>query len=237
MQKGDLPMADRQGTHLSVTGTGKVQVAPDEAILHFQILTEGRSAADAVAKNAERTQAVIDAVSAQPNHGVTTSGLAVFPLIDQSPDASGGRIVGFRAMNGVEVTTKPDYVGRIYDAGVAAGANQSSGITFRVQNEAPFREEALRLAVEAAYQEARAVASAANVALGDAESIEVDPGDGIIFFRSEALDAKVATTPVIPERQTISARVMVQFRMRDLPDVRHGKSGNKGVPTRSRGSA
>ena len=217
-------MADRQGTYLSVTGTGKVQVAPDEAIVHLSIVTEGSNAAEAVASNARQAQAVIDAVSAEPNHGVTTSGLSVYPIMSYDPNTSVGSIVGFRATNGVDVTTKPGYVGQIFDAGTAAGANQSSGITFRVQNEAPYREQALRLAVEEAFKEAKIVTDAASIDLRGIESMQVDPGGGVIFYRSEAVDAKAMTTPVIPERQTITARVHVQFRTRDHLDLPQGKA-------------
>jgi uncharacterized protein len=233
--------ADRQRTNLSVTGTGKVQVAPDEAIVHLSVVTDGRTAAEAVAANARQTQAVITAVSAQPNHGVTTSGLSVYPIMSYEPNTSVGTIVGFRATNGVEVMTKPGYVGQIYDAGIAAGATQSSGITFRVQDEGPHREVALRLAIEEAVREAKIVAAAANIALGEVESIQVEPGDGRVFFRSEMLDAKQMTTPVIPERQMITARVHVQFGTRDQLDVRPGPGkldrDGKDVKARSPGSA
>ncbi|HSK01785.1 MAG TPA: SIMPL domain-containing protein [Kofleriaceae bacterium] len=221
-QKG-ISMADRQGTNVTATGTGKVQVAPDEAVVQLSIITEGTTAAEAVAANARYTQAVINAVSAQPNHGVTTSGLSVYPIVNYQQDQP-PKIVGFRATNGVEVTTKPDYVGQIYDAGIAAGANQSSGITFRVQNEAPHREEALRLAMEQAFAEAKVVAIAANVELRGVETVQIEPPQERFFFRTEALDAKAApTTPVIPESRTITARVHVQFRTRDTLEVRPGQ--------------
>jgi uncharacterized protein YggE len=229
MQKG-IFMTDRQESNLSVTGTGRVQVAPDEAIVHLGIFTEGNTADEAVARNASETQAVIDAVSSQPNHGVTTSGLSVYPIISYE-DSSVGKVVGFRATNGVEVTTKVGYVGRIYDVGIGAGANQSSGITFRVQNETPYREEALRLAVEEAFREAHLVARAARVELRGAESIQIESGDGPVFYRAEARDAKSEPTPVIPERQTITARVQVEFRTRPDLDLRPGKHERDGKET------
>lgn len=207
-------MADRHGNQLTVTGIGKVQVAPDEAVVQLSVVTEALTAAEAVASNARQAQAVIDAVSAQPNHGVATSGLSVYPIISYDEGSSNGRITGFRATNAVEVTTKVGYVGQIFDAGVAAGANQSSGITFRVQDEGPHREEALRLAVAQAFREAQAVAGAADVELRGVESINVDPGEGSILFRREGFDAKGGATPVLPDRQTITARVQVQFSTR-----------------------
>lgn len=230
-------MADSQEDNLTVTGTGKVQVAPDEAVVHLGIITEGATAAEAVAVNARQTQAVIDAVSAQPNHGVTTSGLSVYPIIDYEQGA--GTIVGFRATNGVQVKTDIEYVGQIYDAGVAAGANQSSGITFRVRDEAPYREEALRLAVDEAFREANIVASAATVDLGGVESIQVEPGDGFIIFRSEARDIKIAATPVIPEPQTITARVHMRFHAHDRVEAQPARMerGETQTPATQSGTA
>lgn len=206
-------MNDTHGT-LQVTGTAKVLVPPDEAVVNLGVLTDGKSAAEAAASNAARTQALIDAVSAQPNHGVTTIGLSVSPIVSYDPGTNVGTIVGFRATNGVEVKTKIGYAGQIYDAGVKAGATQSSGITFRVQNEAPHREEALRLAVEHAFNEARIVAKAASIELDGPASIQIDAGGGRIVYRGEALDAKAVATPVLPEERSIAASVQVQFRTR-----------------------
>ena len=206
-------MTNEHGT-LQVTGTGRVQVAPDEALVHLGVLTDGKTAADAVESNAKQTQAVLDAVSPEPNHGVTTTGLSVSPITSYDPNTNISQIVGFRATNGVEVKTKIGYAGQIYDAGIKAGANESSGITFRIQNEGPHREEALRIAVEEAHKEAKLVAKAANVALEGTKSIQIEPGGGRILYRSEAIDAKATATPVIPEDKTISASVQILFRTR-----------------------
>jgi uncharacterized protein YggE len=219
-------MSDRQGNHyLTVTGVGNVQVEPDEAVVQLGIVTEAGTAAEAVASNARQTQAVLDAVSAQPNHGITTSGLSVNPIIVYEPNSTTSKIVGFRATNSVEVTTKIGYVGQIYDAGITAGANESSGITFRVRDEGPHRKEALRLAVEQAFEEAKIVAGAADIDLRGIDSIQVDPPEGRVFFRSEAL-AKGSGTPVIPGRQTITARVQVQFGTRSHLELQPGKVGD-----------
>lgn len=185
---------------------------PDEAVVHLVVLTEGKTAGDAVASNAKATQATIDAVSAQPNHGVTTTGLSVNPIIKY--DSNVETIVGFRATNGVEVKTKVDYAGQIYDAGMSAGANQSSGITFRVQNETPHREEALRLAVQQAFNEARIVAKAAHVDLDGPESIQINSANEHIYYRAEAIRSSGTATPTLPGELTISAGVSIQFKTR-----------------------
>jgi uncharacterized protein YggE len=206
-------MKHQHGT-LAVTGNGRVEVRPDEALIQFTVITEGKTASQATSENAERTQSVVKAVSDQPNHGVTTGGLAVSPIIRYDPETHIPSIVGFRASNSVNVLTKVDYAGRIYDAGIEAGANQSSGISFRVQNEAPHREEALRLAVERGWAEAEIVAKAAKVELEGLEDIRIDTGPGRLVQRAATLEAGSPPTPVIPGDLTISASVQMSFRTR-----------------------
>lgn len=206
-------MMDKHGT-LNVTGTGNVQVSPDEAVIHLGVLTESKTAAEATANNARATQKVIDAVTSQPNHGVTTTGVSVSPILSHDQSTGVSTIVGFRATNGVEVKTKIGHAGQIYDAGIRAGATQSSGITFRIQNEAPYREEALRLAVEVAYREAKLVAGAAHLELMGVESIQIVSGGGRVTYRAAVIDLDAAVTPVMPEEKTISATVQIVFRTR-----------------------
>jgi uncharacterized protein len=204
-------MKDKKGT-LRVTGTGNIKVAPDEAIVHLRVFSEGETAVDAVASAAKLTDDVITAVSAQPNHGVTTTGLGVSPIVQYDPDSGIPTIIGYRATNGVEVKTEIASAGLIYDTGINAGANESSGITFRIQDETPLREDALRAAVMAAYNEAKVVAKAVSVDLEGPESIIVDPSGFRPFFRAEAFDVAAKVTPVIPEDLTISASVEILFR-------------------------
>jgi uncharacterized protein YggE len=196
---------------LDVTGTGRVSVAPDEATISLTVITEGATASEAVGTNAKQSQAVIDAVSAQPHHGVTTSGLGVSPILEYDSQ-SHPRIVGYRATNCVLVKTKIAYAGQVFDAGIQAGANESSGISFGLSNEGQYREDALRLAVRNAYCEARSVAKTADVELEGPESISIDPSGGNIIHRTVALDRSSPATPVIPQDVMITANVRMVFR-------------------------
>lgn len=197
---------------LEVSGSGRVEVAPDEAVVQLGVVTEAKTASDAVATNAKITQAVVDAVSAEPNHGVTTGGLGVSPMTRYDEPTHTTVTVGFRATHGVSVKTKIGHAGRIYDAGIRAGANESGGIEFRVQQEGAHHLEALRLAVEDAAAQARVVALAAGVTLGEAETISIDAGGGRPYARSMALAADSVPTPVSPGNLTISAGVRVVYR-------------------------
>jgi uncharacterized protein YggE len=196
---------------MDVSGIGRVNVTPDEAIVNLTTITEAQSASEAVAINAEVTQAVVDAVSALPNHRLSTSGLAVNPLIDYD-DSANSRIIGYRATNSVTVKTKIGYAAQVFDAGIQAGANDSSGISFGLRDQAPFREEALRLAIQSACNEARIVAEAADIEIEGPESILIDSGSGRVMYVSKALERSAPATPVIPEDMVIAASVQIVFR-------------------------
>jgi uncharacterized protein YggE len=180
----------------------------------LEVITEASTASEAVALNAEITQAVLDAVMDEPNQGVTTTGLGVHPIYEYDPQTNVSSVVGFRASNGVKVVTKPITAGQVYDAGIQAGANVSSGISYRIENEAPLRELALRLAVEQAFIEATIVADTARVELLGPETIVIDPLGGPIMLRAEKLSADAEATPVIPEDLDISANVRITFKTR-----------------------
>jgi uncharacterized protein YggE len=199
-----------QGT-LDVSGIGRISVAPDEATVNLATITEAQTASEAVASNAEITQAVIDAVSTLSNHGFTTSGLGVSPMIEYGT-VGHGKIVGYRATNNVAVKTKIGYAAQIFDAGIRAGANESSGISFGLRDETPVREDALRLAVISAFNEARIVSKCAEVQLDGPETISIEPEGGRVMYMTESLDRSAKATPVIPTDMTITATVRMVFR-------------------------
>lgn len=201
----------RSNGTLEVTGTGRITVAPDEATVQLTVITEGKTAGEAVAANAQQAQSVVEAVMDQPNHGVTTSGLGVTPIIEYEV-SSKSRIVGYRATNTVVVKTKVGYAGQVFDAGIQAGANESSGISFGVSNDDQCREQALRLAVKDAYSEARTVATTADVELEGPEKITIEPSGGRVYFKLASLESSAPMTPVMPEDMTVTASVRLVFR-------------------------
>lgn len=195
-------------------GSGVVSAPPDEAIVVLEVVTQAETASEAVKANAEITQAVLEAVMEEPNQGVTTTGLGVYPIYKYDRETNVSTIIGFRATNGVRVVTRPNAAGQVFDAGVSAGANISSGITYRIKNDAPLREEALRIAVKRASAEAKVVADTADVTILGPESIVIDPLGGPIMMRAEKLEADAAATPVIPEQLEIHANVRITFKTR-----------------------
>ncbi len=196
---------------LETTGIGSIEVAPDVAEVRLSVITEAPTATAAASANAERLREVLDAVEALPHQRVSTVGLSLQPTYRFEPATGESSITGYRAENTIKVETAVEDAGRIFDAGIAAGANTSSGIGFRLQDDRPYREEAIELAYRQAYADARAVASAADVLLLGPEALSVEPeslGPRPLFELARSADAP---TPVLPGLLTVIATVRVRF--------------------------
>jgi uncharacterized protein YggE len=196
---------------LEATGVGSVEVAPDLAEVRLSVITEAATATEATSKNAERLREVLDAVEALPHQRVSTLGLSLQPIYTYDPATGTSSITAYRAENSLRVETAVDDAGRTFDAGIAAGANTSSGIGFRLRDDQPFREEAIDLAFRHAHSDASAVASAADVTLLGPEELSVEPrelGGRPLFELARAGDTP---TPVLPGLLTVSATVRVRF--------------------------
>jgi uncharacterized protein YggE len=200
------------GGTLEVSGRGEVEVTPDVATIRLSVLSEGRRAQDAVASSAGLTRAVVDAILAQDirREDVQTAGLRLGPIYRYSEDAE-PVIIGYRAESSVLVASPIELIGKVFDAGVAAGAGKSSGLTFGVRDEREAHGRALQAAVEAAESDAQTISEALGVELiGPVRISAMESRPGIV---GEArTQVRAAETPVFPGELTISAQVRVVYR-------------------------
>jgi uncharacterized protein YggE len=205
---------------LHVTGAGSVEVQPDRARLSFAVETEAEDARGAAARNAELMEAVLAALRGAAGPGLTleTSGYNVIPVYEQRrPDGPRTpRIVGYRVVNQVSaVTDELDGVGDLLDAGLGAGSNRISGLSFFVSDSSDARDEAYARAVADALRQARAMAAALGVELGPVEEVRGNssPGQprpmGDVMMAAEA----AARTPVEAGSTTVTASVTIRFRL------------------------
>ncbi len=198
-----------QGT-LTVHGEGQVKAKPDLVRVSLSVITEAKTAVEAVQQNGAQTETVLARVRALgvPDGGLRTAGVGVYPIIQYQADTS--RIVGYRAEDTVQVEAAVELAGKIFDEGVAAGANQGSSLTFALRDEAPFRRQALEAAVAAARKDGDAVAHALGAAITGTGAVEIESGGGPIVVRAVGA-ADRAATPVLPGDLTISAQVRVVY--------------------------
>lgn len=206
-QESPTPQTGSPDRSVSTQGMAIVRSAPDEALVTLGVQTEAATAQEAMRANAERmgevTRELLD--SGLDEGDLATASVNLYPRWD----GSGSSIVGFTAENQITVTvTNLDRVGPIIDAGVGAGANLTSGITFRVSNGNEAADRALQEAVADARRKAEVLAAAGGADLGAVISI-TEMGSNVsppVIYEERAV-AVDASTQVFPP--TLESQVTV----------------------------
>jgi uncharacterized protein YggE len=207
--------ASDTGRQITVTGSARVDAAPDLATVTAGVETQGGTAADALRANSAAMEGVLTALDAAKvaRPDVQTSELSINPLLDNPQDGSAPKVTGYQASNMVTVKVRDvATLGSIIDAVTGAGANRLYGVGFDVADPKPVLDEARRQAVADARHKAELFAEAAGVKLGPVLAISEGGGRGgpvPVFARAEM--AKAA--PVEAGTVTLSADVQIVFAL------------------------
>ncbi len=203
-----------------VTGTSEVLAVPDEAIVRFGIVRQGSVAETAQTEANSVAQEILSAIAkvGVPSKDIQTARLVLSPVYNTR--GSDQRIISYNATNTISVRLDNlTIIGNVIDAGLKAGANQLEGVQFRLRNELPSREQALREAVQEARGKAQAMADALRVNL--AEVIEASEAGVSVVPRAQAFALSavpaVAPTPVSPGEIEIRANVTIRYRITPKP--------------------
>ena len=198
------------GRVITVTGTGTASAVPDVASFSFGVQTDGATAREAQAANADRMSAVIAALGGL---GIAKADLQTTDVSVSPKWSNEGAVTGYTAHSSLQAKVhRVARAGRIVDAAVGAGATESSGPTFSRSGTALY-ESALQNAVVQARAKAEALAAEADVQLGAATRIEEQapqPRPEIGVY-----DAALARTPtpIEPGTQNTEATVTVTFAL------------------------
>lgn len=203
------PLAPAEG--IVIRTEGEVRVRPDLATIQAGMVSEGKTAAEALAKNTPALAKLVEAVKAAgvAAGDVMTSQVALVPRMTQpsassSPQPRAPKIDGYEARTGLTVTVRDiAKAGPLIDALVAAGANEMSGIMFGLANEGKAKDAARQKAAEAARARASLYAEKLGVKVGELVSIveaEAEPpvrpmGDMRAYRMATAGGAPMAVEP------------------------------------------
>lgn len=165
---------------VSASGEATLTAKPDRAEIYIAVSTQAPTAQQTSSQNAEETTHVLKAI--KPVLGsageIRTTGYSVVPDY-QYPKNGSPHIAGYHAENTVLVTVDDlPLTGKVIDAATQSGANQITGISFTLRNDAAIRAQALAEASVRARAAAEAIAKALNlriVGVWRAESSEVIP--------------------------------------------------------------
>lgn len=207
---------------IDVSATGYAQRAPEQAVVRLAVETVGETARAAAASNAERMDDIIDALTDDldiPRDQIQTVAYRMYPEYAREEGRREPEIIGYRVTNVLSVTVDgPERAGAVIDASLAAGANRVEGLSFQLRDVDSARAEALRNAMRKAREEARILAEAAGLNLGEPIVISTSTSGPVpppmpMYARAEAAAMDVAT-PVEPGQLEVRATVSVQYAIR-----------------------
>jgi uncharacterized protein YggE len=169
---------------LTANGEGTVMVVPDIAIVTLGVLSEGKTAAEALAGNSAALESTIKAIRAAgvAEKDIGTSGFSVSPIYSNPPVRDDGsqaepKIVGYRVANEVRVTVREiGAAGGLLDHVVTAGANMVSGIAFDNADRQGPSDRAMLTAIADAKRKGALMAEAAGVKLVRILSVSTNEG-------------------------------------------------------------
>ncbi|MEM8792022.1 MAG: SIMPL domain-containing protein [Pseudomonadota bacterium] len=208
---------DRTAT-MTFSGTGNVTVVPDEATVSLGVVTQARTAAQALADN---TPAVERLIALLREVGVADEDLAterfdVSPVYGRQVD-NARQITGYQVSNSLRVRiVKLADLGPVLDKAVNAGATSVGAIQMRYSDREGALDEARVLALGEAKRKAALMAEAAGLALGDILSIQEGGAIGPRPLQRSFALAEASAVPIEPGSATISAMVSVVWEIEPL---------------------
>jgi len=207
---------DTERDTVTIMGEGRVVAEPDLGKITVSIVTENETAETAQEENITQFNQVVDALKelSIKDEDLQTTGFSVNPLYDYTDD---GRVSnGFEVRQSIEVTIRDlEKSGDIIQAAGNSGANQVSGLSFKIDEPEQYREEARLKALDNAKQKADELSQKLGVKLGKIVSFsESSQGGNSVapYFRGGTMDMvaeeKAMAVPA-PQLETGSQEVFV----------------------------
>ncbi len=205
---------------ITVSGTGEVRVAPDEASVRLGVSRQRPRARDAQLEANTAAQAIHAAIGKLgiAPRDIQTSELNLNPVYAQNNTGGEPKIVAYQASNVVTVRlAKLDQVGPVIDVALPAGANRVDGVSFGLKSDTGPRSEALTRAVADARRKAETISKALGVLLGAVLDVQESSGgipQPVPMYAMRAMGgAAEAATPVAPGELNLTAGVTIRFQV------------------------
>ncbi len=203
---------------VSVTGMGVAKARPDTASISIGVVSEGRTAKEALDKNSTAMSRVNVELKGQKvgPKDIQTTNFTVRPKFQHFKDGKPPAIIGYRVVNSVRIMVRDlKLLGVVLDQTVSLGSNQINGIQFSVEDAASLEDEARKKAMADARHKAELYAAAGNAKLGKvlviSENFIVSPRPP--EFGRAAMRAKSAPVPIEPGEHRMQARVHVSWEL------------------------
>ena len=200
---------------MTVTGNGEIVAQPDYIEIQIEVRTEGKDVSVAQQENSVIMNRVIGSLLALniPREAIQTTTYSIFPNYDYIE----GRQVfrGYEVQNAITVKiTDIGQAGMVIDTAIQNGANNVSGIQFKIEDADAYYQRALNVALVNAMAKANSMAKTMQLPPQPIpiEIIEEGPNVTPIPFKSIQFSNQAVMTPIEQGTMTINATVRVKFR-------------------------
>ena len=193
-----------QATTLNLSAYGEVRTAPDMATISLGVMTEAKTAVEAMRQNATRMTEVVASLrrSGIAEKDIQTSNLnlsAQYRYEENKPP----QLTGYQASNTVTIRVLDlNKIGAALDAVVSVGANQINGISFGLKDPEATENAARQKAVQALTAKASLYAGATGhrvgrlVTLSEGGGYSVPPPMPMAMMARGGFAKDEASTPV-----------------------------------------
>lgn len=206
---------------LSVSGSGQAYLAPDIVYIYIGVHTEKLTAAEAVAENNDQTQKLIQAIQdfGIEAKDIRTTNFSIWPIDRGDPQTglpTGEKTYGVD--NTVFVTVRDlDKLGDLLDTAVAAGANTVNSVQFDAANKDEALKQARVDAVKNAEKQAKELADATGLSVGEIQSISFVDNQYPVFDGKGGGGGAVseaAAVPIQPGQLSFTVTVNITYELK-----------------------
>jgi uncharacterized protein YggE len=210
-----LAFAGLASANVTTSGTGKVIYVPDLGYIHAGVSTDGKTATEAWAKNADTVKKIFDALKQMglDDKDLKTGHIGLTPryVYRQNEEPL---LVGYTASYDLTVSVrKLPEMGAILDTMVDNGANRNVGISFSSTELDKLMDDARTKAATEARKNANLYVTAAGAQLGPVLTISDASYAQPQVYRFE-MDAKAAShapLQIAAGQQELSVTVTITF--------------------------
>ena len=213
--------SDQPPRTATMSGQGIAKAAPDQAQFSTGVVTQGSTAAQALAANSRAMNAVFATLKrlSIADKDIQTSNFSLSPQyqVCKPGTACPQRVVGYQVSNTVNVTVE-DFgkTGAVLDALVSSGSNQIDNIGFSIHDTSALLKQARAAAVKDAIDRAQTYATAAGVTLGRILSIQESSSyQPRPMYRAMAMMAgpDANPPPIAGGEESVSANVTISWEI------------------------
>ena len=211
----------RDSDVLTSTGTYQLEVAPDQAVLRIEVVTNASTPKDASEQNRILVASVMNALKNQglAASDIETSNIYLNKVTQWDYKEQKNINNGYQQITTLKITVADlTKVGTVLDAAVGAGATGIQDISFELKptTQQQYKQQALTEATKVAAQKASTLASAAQVQLGKVKTVNEDSYNYAPYYYNakQVVADEAPQTQISPQKVTISVSVTISYGIR-----------------------